>query len=257
MNQSKIFDRLSVVDVKSAALGMVLGDAYIQPRASNARLSIAHSPKVLDYVELKKTVLEQVEGIKVKYKHVIHKNRKLDREYPQLRVWSNTHSFFTKIRERVYKPKKQINKRLLNSINEYGLAFWFMDDGHLSLRHNVVRSEADVGTRPKDRSISSRTIIFNTQGFSVEENEIISEWLKDRWGLDSVVKFSRNLPFIFLNTGNSRKLVDIIRPYVLCVPSMYKKIDFKYKTNDPEFLRFNIGYWIKEEGQERPIPYLG
>ena len=94
---------------------------------------------------------------------------------------------------------------------------------------------------------------MNTHSFSKEENEIICSWLQSRWGIESQVKASKGF-FVYMNTTNARRFVDIIRPYVLAVPSMHHKIDFQYKNTSPELLRFNIEYWTREKGHERVAP---
>lgn len=234
---------------------MILGDSNIQMRATNARMQLAHAPKSEDYVAIKATVLGQVPGVTLKYTHVIHKNRKLNKEYPQIRCWSNGHPYFTKMYTKFYTPKKKVTKDILSSLTPMGLAFWYMDDGHLSLKHNVVRSVKDIGTKPQERSISSRTIYLNTQGFSYEEHEAIVLWLKQTYDIDARIKSSKKKNWmIFMNTGNARKFVDIVRPYVLGVPSMWYKIDFKYVNGDPALLKYNIDYWTTEQGHERLAP---
>ena len=253
MNPSKLVSNLDRHELRSAVIGMVLGDANLHQPAANAFLQMAHSPKVEDYVRFKKQIIEQLPGIWFRYKLVIHKNRKLGKEYPQLRVWTKRHPFFTKMRSRLYRPHKRLTKGILESLTPLGLALWFMDDGHLSLHHNVKRYSTDRGSSPACRSISTRPLIMNTHSFSKKENEIICHWLLQRWGVESRVKNSKGY-FVYMNTTNARKFVDVVRPYVLGVPSMHYKIDFKYTKNSPELLRYNIEYWTTEEGHECAAP---
>lgn len=255
MSPSKLYKNLSRHELRSAVIGMTLGDTNLQKHGINARMHMAHSPSVEDYVLLKKYVVQQVPGLWLRYKPVIHQNRKLKKAYPQLRVWSKTHPFLTKIRDRFYRPTKQINKGILESLTPLGLAFWYMDDGHLSLHYNVKRYTTDEDRKPSERSLSSRPLILNTHSFSFEENEVIVQWLLSRWGIESRVKKSKGY-FVYMNTKNAKKFVDIIRPYVLPVASMHHKLDFKYKTDSPELLRFNIEYWTTKEGHECATPYI-
>lgn len=256
MNPSKIYRNLSRHELRSAVIGMVLGDANLQMRATNARIQISHKPAVEDYVQLKGFVLGQVPGLKFKYTPVIHKNRKLDREYPQLRVWTGVHPFLTEMRDRLYKPKKRVTRGLLSSLTDLGFAFWFMDDGHLSLHHNKKRYATEVNSVASERSICARNYVLNTHGFSYEEQELICSWLKSRYGVAARIKKEKRggTFFIFVNTTNARILCDVVRPYVLDVPSMHYKIDFRYVTDTSELLRYNIDFWtedcVMEEGQE-------
>lgn len=253
MTQPKnIFENLSRYEIKSATIGMILGDSNIQMRATNARMQIAHTPKVEDYVQLKAKVLGQIPGVTLNYTHVMHNNRKLGKIYPQIRAWSTTHKYFTNMSKRFYKPEKKVTKEILNALTPMGLAFWYMDDGSLTLHHNVVRSKLDESLSTQERSISSRTICLHTQGFSYEEQELIVTWLKDEHSIDARIKPSKKKNWkIFMNTTNAKKFVDVVRPYVLAVPSMHYKIDFKYVKDDSTLLKYNADHWTTEEGQER------
>jgi hypothetical protein len=250
MSPSKLYEKLTRHELRSAVIGMTLGDFNLQLHGVNVRAQTSHSPNVRDYVELKGTILRQIPGLGYSFKDVIQVNRKLGKSYPQIKIWTTTHPFLTKIRERMYRPEKQLNKGLLESLTPLGLALWFMDDGHLSLHHNVKRYSTDTDRSPSERSISSRPLIMNTHSFSEEENEVICSWLMSRWGIESQVKWSKGF-FVYMNTENARRFVDIVRPYVLAVPSMHYKINFKYKNASSELLRFNIEYWTMEKGHER------
>lgn len=254
MNPSKPILKLDRHEIRSAVIGMVLGDANLHKPAANAFMQMAHSPSVEDYVIFKKNIIEQIPGMWFRYTFVVHQNRKLGKSYPQIRVWTKRHPFLTKMRKRLYRPEKRITKGILESLTPLGLALWFMDDGHLSLHYNVARYKTEVGSKPCERSISTRPLLLNTHGFSKAENEIICRWLRNRWGVSARVKSSKGF-FVYMNTENARKFVDIVRPFVLPVPSMHHKIDFKYTgRGSPELLRYNVAYWTKEEGHERVAP---
>jgi hypothetical protein len=124
-----------------------------------------------------------------------------------------------------------------------------MDDGHLDLHRNAVRSKLDKYRTYGERSISARNITIGTHGFSEKENLIVCEWLAERWGIDARVKRSKGKYFyIYMNTGNARRFVDVVRQFVLAVPSMRYKIDFQYKNPKQELERFNIGHWVTPKG---------
>ena len=249
-NPSKLVEKLSRHELRSAVIGMVLGDSNLHCPAANAFMQMAHSPKVEDYVIFKKKIVEQIPDLWYRYKLVIHKNRKLGKEYPQFRVWTKRHPFLTKMRKRLYRPNKRLTKGILESLTSLGLALWYMDDGHLSLHYNARRYKTDLGSKPSARSISTRPLILCTHSFSEQENEVICQWLRSRWDINARVKHSKGF-FVYMNTTNARKFVDIVRPFVLMVPSMHHKINFKYTgKSSSELLRYNIEYWITEEGHE-------
>jgi hypothetical protein len=246
VSPTKLYENLSRHEIKSAVIGMVLGDANLQMRVKNARIQMAHSPRQEEYVAVKASIIRQVPGISCKFTNVLHQNRKLNKVYPQVRLWSTSHPFFTDMRERLYAPVKRLTDGILSSLTNLGLAIWYMDDGHLSLKHNVVRSPADKLKVTQERSIAARSIYLNTHGFSEGENRLICDWLKSKYCIEARVKNSKGF-YVFMNTENARKFVDVVRPYVLAVPCMHYKIDFKYKNPTDELRRFNV----TEEGHER------
>lgn len=256
MNPSKIYLKLARHELRSAVIGMTLGDSNLQMHGRNARMQIGHSPRLWDYVNLKGIILRQIPGLKYAAKDVVHVNNRVGKRYPAIKVWTTCHPFLTKIRDRIYRPTKQLTKGLLESLTPLGLALWFMDDGHLSLHYNVKRYKTDQDRIPAERSISTRPLVMNTHSFSEQENEVVCDWLRSRWGVAARVKKSKGF-FVYMNTENARKFIDIVRPFVLPVPSMHYKINFKYKNASPELLRFNIEYWTTEEGHECAAPQVG
>lgn len=247
MNQPKLSKR----ELRSAIIGMVLGDSNVRVRYQKGNMQLAHKPASEDYVKFKQGILEQLSGTTCKYRLVQHINRKLNKIYPTIRVWTSSSRFFYKLNKMFYKPKKQVTKNILNGLTPLGLAIWYMDDGHLSLKHNAIRSEADKLKSFKERSICSRTIMLCSHSFSKEENEMIVKWLKDNYNIISVVKTSRGHFYIVMNTANTKLFVDVVREYVLQVPSMHYKIDLRYVKSNPDSLKYNIENYTKEKEQER------
>lgn len=259
MSPSKLDREMNRREIRSAVCGMLLGDSTVQQRPRGARMQIVHHPKSLDYLLFKKDILDQIPGVRSNYAHVVHNNRKMNKLYPQVRLWTTGAKYWTKVKSVFYNPKKRITLGLLNSLTPLGLAIWYMDDGHLSIVHNKIRSIPDKSRTTAERSKRARNIILCTHCFTKEENELMARWFKSIWNIDVRVKFSRGY-HLYMNTENARKFIDIVRPYVLDVPSMHYKIDLKYDFNSPsnhlpkDFLRFNIGYWTTEKGHERVAP---
>jgi len=241
-----IYENLSHQELYSAIIGMVLGDFNLQIHGINARIQAAHTPAVRDYVAIKGIILSQIPGIIFSVRDIVHNNRKLGKLYPQIRIRTNTHSFLTEIRKEIYNPHKRVTLELLERLTPMGLALWYMDDGNLELHYNKVRFKPDFYRERRERSIGGRNIRLSTHSFSLAENEIICTWLRFRWGILAQTKPSKGLFFIHINTTNAKKFIDLVRPFVLEVPSMYHKIDFKYRDLSFEHQRFNIEYWISQ-----------
>ena len=248
MSLPAVYRNLSRHEIRGAILGTLMGDSSIQMHGRNGRLQMGHSPKVEDYVVLKGEILKQVPGVSFSYGQYTNTDKRTGKVYPYVQARTTTHPLFTKMRERMYRPNKRINKGILESLTPLGIALWFMDDGHLSIAYNRPRYATDVGKAPSERSIQARNINLATHGFTEEENHLICRWLKERFDIDARVKNSKGF-FIFMNTTNARKFVDIVRPYVLPVVSMRYKIDFRYSPkHSPGLLKYNVSYWIDANG---------
>lgn len=248
-------------ELRSAVIGMLLGDASIQKHGAHCRLQIAHKVGFREYLGLKGEILRQIPGVSFSIGEYKTTDKRTGVVYPYVQGRTSTHPVFTQVRSRFYKPKKVVTKGILSSLTPLGLALWFMDDGHLQIQYNRSRYVTDIDRSVSERSISARNVVLNTQGFSVQENEMIVKWLKERHSIEARVKLDnrdrkRNRGgSVFMNTTNARKFVDIVRDFVLPVECMQYKVDFKYKTEKDEFLRYNLEYWLNdratEEAQER------
>ncbi len=104
------------------------------------------------------------------------------------------------IGKEIYSPVKGVTWDYLQKLDDLGLAIWFMDDGS--------------------------TTSFATHSFTVQENEIIQRWFKERWNLECLIQIDErvNKPFIRFRQPNVYKLHKIVFPHVL--PSLRYK--FKY-----------------------------
>lgn len=107
--------------------------------------------------------------------------------------WFKTfrHESFSNIWDLFYiNNKKVIQKGLiLNHLNEIGLAYWVMGDGSLHRE--------------------GRTLTLNTQGFSLEENQILSRELNEKFGFHTkVIKHKDTMNVIQFRAKDGNKLHD-------------------------------------------------
>ena len=102
--------------------------------------------------------------------------------------------------------KKTINSgTILNHLNEVGLAYWVMGDGSLHRE--------------------GRVLTLHTQGFSHDENKIMSEELNLKFGFKSKVVKHKNKFVVQFTTSDANKLHDLIKPYL--IPTMQYKLPRK------------------------------
>jgi len=144
--------------------------------------------------------------------------------YTQLNVLP----IFRILRKVMYQPKKKINsRRILNRLDEKGLAIWYMDDGHINLAFN-----------PNGNLKSFFVKIATCQ--SKEDNQIIIDYFNERWNI-SFYQFSegKGTYSIACGTKNAKKFLEIVKPYILEIPSMWYKL--RNKMTKDEFNSSLVG----------------
>lgn len=191
-----------------AIYGTLLGDGYIsndKRSQGKLRVAVTHGEKQLDYLLYKKSMFDNIG--KILQGKSGYCNNKIYR-------WSlPVDGYFSKmIRTDFYQTgKKRITKEALNKLNDVGLAFWYMDDGNLSHR---------------DGKSQSPSIRMNTQGFSYEENELLSEYLTSL-GIENHVREDRKngkiYYIIYINVKGTPIFLERITPY-MCKSMAYKTL---------------------------------
>jgi len=165
-----------------------------------------------DYVLWVKETLENITSVRVKSKKDYNTdgyNRK-----PQLRLESNRHPFFTKIRDRIYIDNhKVIDPHMLKLMDAEALAIIFMCDGGTSLdnRHKNPHCKIDL----------------HTKGFSYADNMALSKAIYDKTGINT--KVHKHSKYFYLNvaTKSHKLFYETVKPYVL--PSF----DYKFERIAP------------------------
>ena len=198
---------------RNLLIGMLLGDGTI---SNNNVFKIAHSESQKEYLEWKVKQLKEAgirnNGIKSYIKIKGYKTG-VPVYYTQL----NIIPFIKVLRKVFYKEKKILgNRKLLNRLDAKGVAIWYMDDGHINIRK-------DKNGRP--------------MGFYIKlsicrpriEVQTIIDFFKEQWNInfymfhEGKIKDSYSL---CCGTKEGLKFIEIIKPYVLQVPSMLYKITY-------------------------------
>ena len=197
----------------SALIGLILGDGTMNRPNS---LYIRHGGRQLDYVNekveylkiyLKPVVLREcIDKKGFKYRYAYYNNRKL--QYLYKLIYKN--------------GKKTITQKLLNRFTEVSLAFFYMDDGCLSLRKCKNKSGEWSG------NYKSREIHLCVHSFSFEEAEMFRKMLKDKFGLIFRMTTDKGHPRLWCNTKNTKKMIEIVKPIVSQFKTMSYKLDLKY-----------------------------
>jgi hypothetical protein len=201
--------------VREYILGSLLGDMSIVKKGPQHRLSISHSVKQREYIEHQKAILGELalndiqETVSKAHKIKIN-NREIRtiKETHCLLLQSKVHPYFTKLRTRLYpNNRKMLCRWWLNQLTERSLAYWIMDDGAANYADN------------------SYTIIISSYSFTYGEHLLLQRFLKQKFNLNvNLQKVDRGNGYVFrFNVENSKKLRDLIKPYVL--DCMLYKID--------------------------------
>lgn len=205
--------------VKEYILGSLLGDMSIVKKGPQHRLSISHSAKQRDYIEHQKTILGELalnniqETVSSAHKAKIFLNNQWEthtiKETNCLLLHSIVHPYFTELRNKLYpNNKKALHKWWLDQLTERSLAYWVMDDGSTNYADN------------------SYVICISTYGFTYDENLMLQLFLKRKFNLNvnlQIVKNRGNGYALRFNTENSKKLRELVRPYI--IDCMRYKID--------------------------------
>lgn len=172
-------------------IGTMLGDGYMRCK-TNAHLQITHSIHQKEYVDwmygvLKNCVLTQPKlyignGNRVGY-----------------RFFTQSLPCFTNIYHQFYLNKRKTIPPNLR-LNEQILAVWYMDDG----------------------SLCDKSCYLNTQQFPEQEQKLLIRLLLKNFGLTAKRDKDKQYYRLRFNVKESKKFVDIIRPYI--IPSMAYKI---------------------------------
>ena len=159
-----------------------------------------------DYVMWVKSVMEEITSVNL-YERPDYNTDGYNRK-PQIRLETNRHPFFTKIRERIYiDGHKVIDPHMLTLMDEEALAIIFMCDGGTSLdtRHKNPHAKIDL----------------HTKGFSYADNMALSKAIYDKVGV--ITNVNRHNKYYYLNvaTKSHKDFYYNVKPFI-CHSFSYK-----------------------------------
>ena len=198
---------------RNLLIALLLGDGTI---CNNNVFKLAHAEQQKDYLEWKIKQLNDAgirnNGLKT-YVKTCGYNTGVNVYYTQL----NIIPFIKVLRRIFYKPKKVLgNRKLLNRLDARGIAIWYMDDGHINIRK-------DKDGRPMGFYIKIATCLPKN------ELQIIIDYFKEVWGVNFYMFHEGKKEDSFslcCGTKEGLKFINIIKKYVLQVPSMVHKIQY-------------------------------
>ena len=198
---------------RNLLIALLLGDGTI---CSNNVFKLAHVEQQKNYLEWKIKQLNYAgirnNGLKSYVKKCGY-NTGVNVYYTQLNIIP-----FIKVLRRVfYKPTKVLgNRKLLNRLDAKGIAIWYMDDGHINIRKNK-------DGRPMGFYIKIATCLPKS------ELQIIIDYFKEVWDVNFYMFHEGKKEDSFslcCGTKEGLKFINIVKKYVLQVPSMVHKIQY-------------------------------
>lgn len=203
-------------DQMSFLIGTMIGDGSIV----KGYLKFGHSLSQEDYLNLK----QQIFGGKISKIRKVgnYKNKDYFAKFLECR----RNAQILELESLMYINGKKTIENVIDMLDEKGLAFWYMDDG--SLRNKNTKG----------------FITLHTNGFSVDDVNLIINHLKNKWDIDASITIKDNIyPIIDINTNNSDKFFQLIAPYIIetmeyKLPKRFHEVE-KYNYTECKFLGFS------------------
>lgn len=197
---------------RNLLIGLLLGDGTI---SNNYVFKLAHCEAQKDYLEWKINLLKEA-GIRNNGIKSYIKTRGYNTGVPVYYTQLNIIPFVKVLRRVVYKEKKIIgNRKLLNRLSAREIAIWYMDDGHINIR------------KKKDKIIGFYIKISTCE--PKKEVQTIIDYFKEVWNINFYMFHEgkkEDSYSLCCGTKEGLKFIELVKPYVLQVPSMIHKITY-------------------------------
>lgn len=191
---------------RNALLSVILGDGHLY-KTGNAK--IVHCAAQKDYLDWKINYLRSV-GVKCsqsKYKD--------NSGYPSYFTYINTTKWGKLLRKVLYKngTKNIYQRKVLNRLSPIHIAIWYMDGGGLS-------------QKKRDGAVYANELMINTHT-TKENNQVIIDYFLEVWDIKFTQCLNKGHYRLRCGTKEARKFLNIVREYVVQVPSMAHKLNIK------------------------------
>ena len=188
-------------------IGVLIGTLCGDCGRRGLRLYCGQSIKQKDWFDFKKKRFEKIFNQSFKeYKY----------DYPEYNTSvyqfiTNTNDL-TKYLINLFYPndKKIISKEALNQLTLEGIAWWYMDDGSMSIKK--------IDGKPRGAEITLNTYL------TAEENQTIIDFFQNQYNITWKLNKSRGKYRLRMGKKEGKKFFALIEPYI--IDSMKYKIDF-------------------------------
>ena len=198
---------------KEVLVGTLLGDATLetQNKGKTYRVKIEHSVSQKAYTEHLYDIFKAWVLTQPKVRQVTLSNGKT---YGKIGFSTLSHGSLRFYAHQFYpRGKKVVPKLIERWLTPKAIAYWFMDDGSI-------------------KSKESKGVIFNTQGYLIEDVARLVEVLKSKFLLEAKVRKQKEGYQIYISGNSYESFKDLIISYIL--PEMKYKIPESRRTHLPK-----------------------
>nr|YP_764366.1 putative site-specific DNA endonuclease [Stigeoclonium helveticum]ABF60216.1 putative site-specific DNA endonuclease [Stigeoclonium helveticum] len=212
---------------RDVLIGTLLGDASFSLENRKPKYSVKFEqgqsdPKYgknhADYINHLFEIFKPLVGTWPVERLVNKKNAELGTEKPRYSLWFRTYQhnslifYYNLFYKQEFDPKnsniviskvKIVPKNIGKFLTPRAIAYWFMDDGSYEDQTN-------------------RTYLFNTQGFTKQESQMLCDILLEKYGIEANTNYDGKSKRIRVKTASAPILRDLIKDYV--IPAFYYKL---------------------------------
>lgn len=193
--------------LKQFMIGSMLGDGSIPKKDKNAkhyRITLGHGAKQLKYLEWKVNILKEYElSTGVITKVIAKSDRYKSGECISYHMKGRNNPYFTEYRYKFYQENRKTLPDLVNEIDSFGLAIWYMDDGYITL----------------DKARNKKFYRIATDSFIKEELDKLVLIFKNKFDIKVTINYNRELR---ISEQDNDKFLKLIFSYIL--PDFYYKL---------------------------------
>lgn len=190
-------------ELEEILFGLMLGDLHAERRNSNCntRIQFKQSTKNTPYIEHLYSLFKVYCGSLPKTNSNFDSRPNKNKVYSSIRFWSYSLPCFNQFRTMFYNSSNikilPLDIEILLTVR--GLAYWIMDDGYNS----------------------KNGFYICTESYTLAENEILKQVLKNKFNLDAGIHKHTNGPRLYIFSSSKDILLELIRPYL--IPHFYYK----------------------------------
>ena len=193
-------------EARSVVVGSLLGDAHL---TRNGSLQIEHGIAQAGYVSWKYEMLRVVAG---KPPRIVERyDNRTAKTYRSVRFYSRT--VLRSFRDVFYRDRRKIVPDGIGTLlDPLAVAVWFMDDGGRG------------GNTP-------RGLVFNTSGFSADEQIVLRSALKQRFGIEANIHLVGSGFQLYVTARSYSQFYELVSPHL--VAQMRYKLPVDPVTTSP------------------------